>query len=150
MRFFWRVAVIWGGAAAIVVGFYWLDLTYGCGFFQRGGAALVVYTVLVGIYSMRERAEYGDELYAIQREQSLIAQEMYAADHEVRPETQLRLRRDIEPRLKALDKRLERLQDAGDRFFGLRLVEGPLLVLGTLIWGFGDLVLATAGCALPL
>lgn len=148
MGLFLRGIVIWLGAAGIVAGFYWADQTYGCGFFQRGGAALVVYTVLVGIYSMRERAAYGDELHAIQREQCHIAQAMYAEEHETRQDAQLRLRREIEPRLRELDKRLERLLDAGQRFLGLRVVEGPLLVIATAVWGFGDLAVSSAGCAL--
>ena len=148
MRAIIRGVVIWGGAALVVGAFYWLDVAYGCGFFQRGGAALVGYTVIVGVFSLKERSEYADELHAIQLEQCRIAQEMYAEEHEARPDERIRLRRKIEPRLKELDARLERLVDAGGRFQELRIVEGPLLMLGTAVWGFGDLALRTSGCAL--
>lgn len=143
-----RGVLIWLGAAAIIAAFAWADGAFGCGVFQRGGAALVIYAILVSILSLRARGEYGDELNAIQLEQCQIAQAMYAEDHAPREEDRLKLRRKIEPRLKDLDRRLERLIAAGQRFQDLRVIEGPILILGTLIWGFGDLILRAPVCVL--
>lgn len=142
----YRGVLIWFGAAAIVAGSVWLDLHFGCAFFQRGGSVLVAYVVFVGMIALRARADYAAELHAIQREQCQIAQAMYAEDHEAKSEARLRLRRQIEPRLKELDGRLARLEESGWRFQGLRVIEGPILMIGTAIWGFGDLLLNTAGC----
>lgn len=142
-----RGAMVWGGAAAIVAAFYLADIFYGCTFFQRGGAALAMYAVFIGAFSVAAWADYANELQDIQQDQCEIAQAMYAEDHEARPDQQVRLRRQIEPKLKELDGRLDRLANARRLFQGLQLVEGPILIFGTLIWGFGDLLVRTAGCA---
>lgn len=143
-----RAVAIWAGALALVGAFAAADLAYGCAFFQRGGSALVVYAILVSIASMRARAEYGDELNGIQAEQVEIAQLMYAEEHDATGGARAALARRVDRKLGALESRLSRLADAGRRFQDLRFVEGPLLIAGTLLWGFGDLLILTPGCAL--
>ena len=143
-----RGLLIYLGAVAIACGFAYLDSRVGCAFFQRGGAALVIYAILLSVLSLRARAAYGDELHAIQLAQSEIAQMMYEEEHEARPDTRLQLSRKIAPKLKQLRERLSRMVDTGRRFQELRVVEGPILMIGTFIWGFGDLLLRTPGCAL--
>ncbi|MEM9724033.1 MAG: hypothetical protein AAF909_01050 [Pseudomonadota bacterium] len=141
-QLFKRGFLIWTGATLVLAAFAWAEARYGNLMFQRGGAVLVVYAVLVSVFSMRARVAYSDALHAIQMEQCEIAQMMHGAEHEARDETRRRLDRQLGPKLASLDIRLAEIAETNKRFQDLRTVEGPILIIGTLVWGFGDMIAA--------
>lgn len=144
-----RAVLVWLGVFAILGGFVYLQHRHGCAFLARGGSVLVMYGVLMGYLSARHRMRYGELLDAIQSEQVLLAQLLHFEDQN--PDKTQYSTALIEQKLEGLSKRLAELQKASRRFFGLRYVELPILLIGTALWGFGDLIeFGPAGCSIGL
>lgn len=143
-----RSLLIWAGATAIAVLFAWLQLRYGCAYFSRGGSLMILYAAIVGVLAMRAILDYRTELDKLQREQIQIAKLMFVEDHG-REEARRRAALEADRRLKAIDASLDQLEEASQRINNIVFVEAPIGVFGTVIWGFGDLILPNAPCAAP-
>lgn len=143
-----RALVIWAGAIAIGAAFGTLQLSFGCDFFQRGGSMVVAYGLLIGFVAARARFEYGIQLDALQSEQIAISELMWAGDNGHAPARQA-ARHALERKMAAVTERLDALSRASARVQHMYIVEAPIVFVGTIIWGFGDLIVPSTGCVLP-
>ncbi|MEL6316146.1 MAG: hypothetical protein AAFR16_00760 [Pseudomonadota bacterium] len=135
-----RALTIWAGAAAIGGGFFALERAVGDDFFARGGCVMAGYGVVLGSLSLRAREAYGRSLDVLQSEQVHLAQllhEEHVAGGPRAPRDAAR----IQKLLRECEERLEKLRASSQRFTDLRRVEGPVILIGTVIWGFGDLMM---------
>lgn len=140
-----RALLIWAGAAAIALVFGWLQLNYGCAYFSRGGSVMILYAVCIGVLAMRAILDYRTALDDLQIEQIMIAKLMFLEDHG-REEARRQAGEEADRRLKAVGLRLARLKETSKRINTVIFVEAPIGVFGTLIWGFGDLMLPDRAC----
>ena len=53
----------------------------------------------------------------------------------------------LERKMAAVTERLESLSRASARVQHMYIVEAPIVLVGTIIWGFGDLIAPSTGCA---
>lgn len=144
---FARALVIWAGAIAIAACFAIVQNALGCAFFQRGGSIMVAYGLIIGIFAARARSEYGIQLDALQAEQIAIAELMHNEDKGYRSDRKA-ARHALERKMAAVTERLESLSRASERVQYMYVVEAPIVFIGTIIWGFGDLILPSAACVL--
>lgn len=141
-----RAVVIWAGAIAIGAAFAALQAAFGCVFFQRGGSMIVAYGLLIGFVAARARFEYGIQLDALQSEQIAISELMWEGDNGHAP-VRRAARHALERKMAAVTDRLDALSRASARVQHMYIVEAPIVFAGTIVWGFGDLIAPSAGCA---
>ena len=144
----WRSLLVWAGAIAIGGAGYYAQAWYGCEFFGRSGALVVAYGVLLGFLSSQRTSEHGVVLDALQADQVRLAHLMHMRANAAPPELHAEIDDLIERKVAELDTTVSRLSADARNTWEMRVAELPIVVIGTFIWGFGDLALSGSGCAL--